>query len=328
MSESFALANLIERFLVVSEHKYAKTTLRSYREALADLLSFCVLRDVTDIRQVNRQVLEQYQRHLFHRKRQEGERAGEQLSLGTQRRRITVVRTFFRFLVRQGVIEANPAADLDMPQIEIKLTQKGVSLEEIEQVLHQPVVHTPSGLRDRTMMEVLFATGIRRAELHALTLFDVDNSKRTLFVARGKGRRQRIVPISERALSFISDYTETARPDLLSKSGDDTGALWISEWGTVLSLDRIGAVVEGHVKAAKVSRTGGCHVFRHTFATLLLEGWADIRQIQVMLGHANMQTTALYTYVSIDQLVEVYERSHPAIQRPSHVAVDADEPLP
>lgn len=328
MSDSFALANLIERFLVVSEHKYAKTTLRSYREALADLLSFCVLRDVTDIRQVNRQVLEQYQRHLFHRKRQEGERAGEQLSLGTQRRRITVVRTFFRFLVRQGVIEANPAADLDMPQIEIKLTQKGVSLEEIEQVLHQPVVHTPSGLRDRTMMEVLFATGIRRAELHALTLFDVDNSKRTLFVARGKGRRQRIVPISERALSFISDYTETARPDLLSKTGDDTGALWISEWGTVLSLDRIGAVVEGHVKAAKVSRTGGCHVFRHTFATLLLEGGADIRQIQAMLGHANMQTTALYTYVSIDQLVEVYERSHPARQRPSHVAVDTHEPLP
>lgn len=322
---TYSLAALIDRFLLVSEHKYAPTTLKSYKEPLSDLLSFCLLRDISDVRQVSRQVLEQYQRHLFHRRKVQGPHAGENLTLGTQRRRITVLRTFFRFLVRQGVLESNPAADLEMPQLEHKLTQKGLSLEEMEHVLLQPLVHTPAGLRDRTMMEVLLATGIRRAELWALTLLDIDAAKRTLFVARGKGRRQRFVPISERALSFLDNYTRTARKELLERSGDDTAAVWISEWGTQLSLDRIGAIIEGYVKQADLGKGGACHLFRHTFATLLLENGADIRHIQAMLGHANLQTTALYTHVAIEHLVEVYERSHPYAKRPAET-VDHEEP--
>jgi len=315
---TFALAALIDRFLVTATIKYAATTLTTYREPLSDLLSFCVMRDLVDVRQVSRQNLEQYQRHLMQRRRQSGPDAGKPLSIGTQRRRITVVRSFFRFLVRQGVLDSNPAADLDMPPRELKIyNRKGLTIEEIEHVLLQPIIHTEIGFRDRTMMEVLFATGIRRAELHALTTLDVDASRRTLFVSKGKGRKQRLVPISERGLSFVEQYNNGTRPKLLSRSGADTNALWISEWDEPLSLERIGQVVYAHVRQAELGRTGGCHLFRHTFATALLDGGADIRHIQAMLGHENLETTAGYTHVALEKLIEVYERSHPCVVRPS-----------
>ena len=315
---TFALSALIDRFLVAGTIKYATTTTTSYREPLSDLLSFCVMRDLVDVRQVSRQTLEQYQRHLMQRRRQAGDDAGKPLTVGTQRRRITVVRTFFRFLVRQGVLDSNPAADLDMPRRELKIyNRKGLTLEEIEHVLLQPIVHTDIGFRDRTMMEVLFATGVRRAELHALSTLDVDPSRRTLFVSKGKGSKQRLVPISERGLAFVDQYTKGARLSLLSRSGADTNAMWISEWGEPVSLERVGQLVYAHVRAADLGRTGGCHLFRHTFATALLDGGADIRHIQAILGHENLQTTAGYTHVAIEKLVEVYERAHPCTQRPS-----------
>jgi integrase/recombinase XerD len=315
---TFSLAALIDRFLVASEVRYASSTVKTYREPLADLHAFCVMRDVVDIRQVNRPLLEQYQRHLRHRRRLAGPRAGEHLTNGTQRRRVTVVRTFFRFLVRQGVLDSNPAADLDYPKLERHIeSRRGLSLEQVEHVLLQPVIHTETGLRDRTMMEVLFASGIRRAELHAMTILDVDAARRTLFVRKAKGSKQRIVPISARALAFVDEYLTTARPTLLARTGDDTTAMWISDWGRPLSLQRLSALVAGYIAQAELGRGGGCHVFRHTFATMLLDGGADIRHIQAMLGHENLQTTATYTHVAIEKLVEVYEAAHPMASRPS-----------
>ena len=263
------------------------------------------------------------------RRRQSGPDAGRLLTIGTQRRRITVVRTFFRFLVRQGVLDSNPAADLEMPRRELKIyNRKGLSLEEIEHVLLQPIVHTEIGLRDRTMMEVLFATGIRRAELHALTILDVDASRQTLFVSKGKNSKQRLVPISERGLAFVDQYTKGARLSLLSRSGSDTNAMWVTEAGTQLSLDRLGGLVYEYVRAAELGRTGGCHLFRHSFATALLDGGADIRHIQAMLGHENLQTTAGYTHVAIEKLTEVYNRAHPRTKRPSTATTTTPTPPP
>ena len=112
------------------------------------------------------------------------------------------------------------------------------------------------------------------------------------------------------------------RPTLLSRSGADKNALWISEWGEPLSLERVGQLVHAHVHTAELGRSGGCHLFRHTFATALLNGGADIRHIQAMLGHENLQTTAGYTHVAIDKLVEVYERTHPRAKRPSTPTTD------
>ena len=205
-----------------------------------------------------------------------------------------------------------------MPRRELNLyNRKGVSIEEIEHILLQPIIHTDIGLRDRTMMEVLFATGVRRAELHAMSTLDIDASRRTLFVSKGKGRKQRLVPISERALAFVDQYMKGTRLSLLSRSHADTNAMWISEWGEPLSLERVGQLVHAHVHTAELGRSGGCHLFRHTFATALLDGGADIRHIQAMLGHENLQTTAGYTHVAVEKLVEVYERSHPCVKRPS-----------
>jgi len=312
---SFALTALVERFTLQAAIRYAPSTVVTYKDDLADFVAFCAMHDVVDVRQVTRPLLERYQRALFQRRATTGPRVGEPLSLPSQARRISALKSFFRFLVRQGVVDGNPAADLEPPGREQLLPRNALTLQEVEHVLLQPNVHTHTGLRDRTILEVLFATGVRRQELAALSLFDIDHDKRTLFVARGKGRRQRVVPISERALHFVERYTKTARPALLT-GAPDTSALFLGDRGTPLSLHSLSALVAGHIKAADVGKTGSCHVFRHTFATLLLEGGADIRHIQLMLGHAKLTTTAVYTHVAIDALVEVYERSHPAAKRP------------
>ena len=125
------------------------------------------------------------------------------------------------------------------------------------------------------------------------------------------------MPISERARAFVDKYTKGPSLSLIGKTGFDTKGMWISDWGTPLSIDRLSAVVTEYVDAAALGRSGGCHIFRHTFATLMPDGAADIRHIQAMLGHENLQTTAGYTHVAIEKLVEVYERTHPRAQRPS-----------
>jgi integrase/recombinase XerD len=138
-----------------------------------------------------------------------------------------------------------------------------------------------------------------------------------------KGRKQRVVPISERALAFVDKFTKGPSLSLIGKTGVDTKGMWISDWGTPLSIDRLSAVVTEYVDAAELGRSGGCHIFRHTFATLMPDGAADIRHIrhiQGMLSHENLQTTAGYTHVAIEKLVEVNERTQPRAQRPSRPA--------
>lgn len=159
------------------------------------------------------------------------------------------------------------------------------------------------------MMEVLYSTGIRRAELVALRVFDVDAQRGTVMVREGKGRKDRVVPIGERALGRVEKYLADSRRELVL--GTDEGWLFLTSHGDAMTLVSASQIVQGYVRQANLGKTGACHLFRHTAATLMLENGADIRYIQALLGHARLDTTQLYTQVSIHKLKQVHALTHP-----------------
>lgn len=285
---------------------YAERTIVMVNVVLSAFTAWAADRSLTRPTQITKPILEAYQRWLFYRRTPKG----KPLTFSSQRNLLTRLKGFFRYLAQQNVLTANPAADLELPRVERRLPRAILNEREIEHVLTQADVEDPLGLRDRTMMEVLYSTGIRRFELAGLQVYDLDTDRGTVTIRQGKGRKDRIVPIGERALHWISRYLDEVRPSLVVLPDD--GVLFLNEQGRPLALDYLTNLMKGYIEAAKLGKTGAVHIFRHTMATLMLEGGADVRLVQEMLGHANMSTTALYTHVSIRHLKAVYDATHPA----------------
>ncbi len=307
---------LVEEFCTdLGARGYADATIRARRQALAQLAGWLADRGVSRPVQVTRPMLVRYQRHLFHYRKPDG----QPLSFRSQNARLLPVRAFFKWAVRAEHIGSNPASELELPKVEHRLPKPALTIAEAEQVLAGPDLATTAGLRDRAMLETFYGTGIRRAELARRNLRDLDAQRATLMVRQGKGRKDRMIPIGPRAIAWISKYLTDARPDLAAGSrtgsgGDgplDDGTLFLTVDGTPFSLDRLTQLVRGYVKAAGVGKEGACHLFRHTLATLMLEGGADIRYIQAMLGHAELSTTQIYTQVSIRALQAVHTATFP-----------------
>ena len=274
-------------------------------KALTAFMSWCEERGLLRSEDVTRPILERYQRHLFYARKPNG----QPLAASTQYGALVVVRQLFRWLSRQAVLLANPASELQLPKLPQRLPQAVLSPEEVESVLAVPEVSTPAGLRDRAMLEVLYSTGLRRMELVALRLFDVD-ARGTVWVRQGKGRKDRVVPIGERALAWVRRFVDDARPKLAA--AHDDGFLFLGDAGEVLHVDYLTQLVRRYLEAAGIEKPGACHLFRHSMATAMLEGGADVRFVQEMLGHASLETTQLYTRVTIDKLKAVHAATHPA----------------
>lgn len=296
-------------------HGYSPRTIENRRAMLSYLVDWLAERGVTRPVEVTRPMLESYQRACFHYRK----RDGHPLSFRSQSQRLLAVRAFFKWAARQNLILHNPASEIDLPKVEQRLPMPALSLAEAELVLAQPDLSDPAGLRDRAMLEVLFATGIRRSELAHLAVFDVDDDRQTLLVRQGKGRKDRMVPIGERALLWVRRYLAEARPRLVAEPDD--GSLFVSIDGIGFSPDRLTQIARGYVIASGVPKQGACHLFRHTMATLMLEGGADIRYIQAMLGHAELSTTQIYTQVSIRALQAVHAATHPGATNQRHRSV-------
>lgn len=172
-----------------------------------------------------------------------------------------------------------------------------------------PLTPDPLKLRDRAILEVFYATGMRRRELSNLRLYDLDVGRGTVMIRQGKGRKDRMVPLGERAAAWLDAYVREARPGLAA--GPDDGTLFLTRRGARFEPDSLSLLVRAYVEKAGLGKTGSCHLFRHTMATLMLEGGADIRFIQQMLGHSNLNTTEIYTRVSLRKLVEIHAATHP-----------------
>ena len=170
------------------------------------------------------------------------------------------------------------------------------------------------GLRDRTLPEVFYSTGMRRMELAQLKLYDLDIERGTVMVRQGKGKKDRMIPIGERALAWVGKYLADARPKLVQEPDD--GTLFLTNLSAAFTPNRLTQLVRDYVDKAELGKTGACHLFRHTMATLMLENGADIRFIQEMLGHAELSTTQIYTQVSIRKLKEIHTATHPARLHP------------
>jgi integrase/recombinase XerD len=283
----------------------AEYTVYHRRACIARFIRWAYEHGIADPIEVTRPVLVNYQRYLYYYR----QKNGEPLTFRTQYSRMVPVRAWFRWLVRNNHILHNPASDLDMPKIEQRLPRAVLSESETETVMLEPDIRDPLGLRDRAILETFYSTGIRRTELVNLKLYNLDRERGTVSIWQGKGKKDRIIPIGERAVAWIDKYLRESRPQLASDPDD--GTVFLSVEGGPFHPDRLSALVREYVESASLGKRGACHMFRHTMATLMLEGGADIRYIQQMLGHSNLESTQVYTQVSIRNLKQIHSATHP-----------------
>jgi integrase/recombinase XerD len=267
---------------------------------------WCDERSITRPVELTRPMLERYQRHLHqHRKSN-----GAPLSVVAQLGLLNAITAWCRWLVRQNHLLHNPAADLELPKKPKALPKTILTVQQVEAILNLSDATTLLGIRNRAIMEVFYSSGIRRMELIGLKLYDLDIERGTLMVRMGKGRKDRFIPVGSRACAWVDKYLIQVRPEIVAGYDDQT--LFLDDFGQPMTVRFLGDLVRRHVEAGGITTPGACHVFRHAMATHMLENGADIRFIQAMLGHANLETTQIYTHVSMTKLKEIHSATHPA----------------
>ncbi len=234
---------------------------------------------------------------------------GDTLSLRSQARLLVVLRGFFRFLRREGLLAADPTEGVDLPHLSHKLPQ-ALSLADVEALLAAPDEETQRGLRDAAMLETLYATGLRVSELVSLKVGDV-NLESGAVLAFGKRKKQRLVPLGEVARRRIERYLRTARPALVAKAKSRDGALFVTRLGFAMTRQGFWKLLRGYAGKAGIRKRFSPHTLRHSFATHLLEGGADLRAVQAMLGHTDIATTQIYTNIGHKHVREAYRKHHP-----------------
>jgi integrase/recombinase XerD len=293
------------------------------QRGLARFVAWAHERGLRHPRELTRQVLEAYQRHLYLARSQ---RDGAPLGLRTQQQLIGAVRGWCKWLTREGHIPANPAADLEMPRMPRSLPRTLLSVDQVRQLMVQPDIEGLTGVRDRAMLELLYGTGMRRSELMNLQLGDVDLAQATVFIRQGKGRRDRYVPMGQSARHWVARYAAEVRP-MLTGQVQDTQSGWtlfLTDNGEPFEQNRLSGMVAGHLRRIGVEQ-GSCHALRHACATHMLEAGAELRYIQVLLGHADLSTTQIYTHVAIGKLMAVHAATHPGAQMPRQGAITGQD---
>jgi integrase/recombinase XerD len=293
----------------LSVKHYSPRTVQGRHQALRKFIRWADERGLHDPREITRPMLARYQHYLFYYRKAEGKDAGRPLTVGGQAHHLSILKGWFSWMVRAHHILANPAGDLDLPKMPQRLPSAILSVPQVEAMLAEANPNTPQTLRDRALLEVLYATGMRRMEAATMTLHDADLARQIIWIRHGKGGRQRVVPLGERATAWLEKYLVQARSQLMTTDHD---ALFVCNYGEPIRPNRIAEVVKHHLLLANITVRGSTHLLRHACATHMLEGGADIRFIQQMLGHANLQTTEIYTHVTIDKLIAVHKITHPS----------------
>ncbi len=309
------LQELVPRFLQrLQTRGYSAATAEMHRSALRQFLGWCAGLAYHDPALFTRARLEAYQLFLFHYRTPRGGRA---LAINTQLARLGCLRRFFAWLCRDGILPANPACDLDLPRKQARALPKSLSPEEINRLLALPDTASPFGLRDRTILELFYSTGVRRTEMTRLEAGDYDPDARTLLVRRGKNGKSRLLPVGGHAAYWLDRYLAEARPLIAFLPAESS--LFLSGYGTAFTPAYLGTWVAKQMKRVGIAKLGASHLFRHSCATHMHENGADIRHVQEMLGHARLDTTQIYTHVSIRALQEVHARCHPHGGSPKEV---------
>jgi integrase/recombinase XerD len=299
-------------------------TIRQMEQCLRFFIAFVQSKGIDDISQVDADLFENYKAQLMNGV----SRKGIKLHVNTVRERLFIPQRWFAFLKKKGVIFFDPIAVVEPPH-ESKALPRGVlSAAEIQTLLKVPDLRNPLGYRDRTMMEVLYATGVRVGELVTLNIEDADLARRTLRVRHGKGGRERMVPLSTPCCRFLRRYLEAVRPELAQgmrpagnnwKKKGQTGGnlLFLSIYGGAFNATWVGTMMRRYLIQAGITRPriSPVHGFRHSVATHLLENGMDIRYVQAFLGHESIQSTQIYTHVERRTLKELFKKCHPSALR-------------
>jgi integrase/recombinase XerD len=280
------------------ERRLARNSVEGYARDLSGLADFAARRG-SSVDALTRVDLESLVRDLM----------AEGRSPRSVARAVACYRGFYRFLVIDGRLSVNPADDLRPPRA-WKVLPRYLAVEDVDRLIEQPVVTTPRGLRDRALIELLYATGMRVSELLSLRPADV-NLEASYLTCSGKGSKQRIVPIGDEATDWVKKYVRESRPALLGKR--TSPRLFVNAKGGGPGLTRVGfwKILKGYARQAGLTKTLSPHMLRHSFATHLLERGADLRAIQMMLGHADLSTTQIYTHVLEQRMRSIYDQFHP-----------------
>lgn len=280
------------------ERRLAANSIESYARDLNGLAEFAAGRG-TSVDQLTRQDLEEVVRDMMSQGR----------SPRSVARAVACYRGFYRFLLIDGRLRTNPSEDLHPPRA-WKVLPRYLSVEDVDLLIAQPDVSTPRGLRDRAIIELLYATGMRVSELVALRPADV-NLEASYLTCTGKGDKQRIVPIGDEAATWVKRYLQQSRSVLLGKRRSNR--LFVNARGGGIGLSRVGfwKILKSYARQAGITRSLSPHTLRHSFATHLLERGADLRAIQMMLGHADLSTTQIYTHVLEQRMRTIYDQFHP-----------------
>jgi len=295
------ISAVISSFLthVRVEKGLSANTIAAYRRDLQKFDEFARKRKLT-LESVSRDDLVDFLAGLYRQK----------LESRTVARQLVTLRNFFRFAQIQDLIPEDPSTNLESPKIRRHLPGY-LRLEEVEKLLEQPDSGTPTGLRDRAMLEVLYSTGLRVSELIGLGVSDLD-SKVGCVRCIGKGDKERIVPVGKKALTMVDKYLREGRPQLLRNARASAGpALFVNRRGVALSRVGVWKILSAYGRRAGLRVALTPHMLRHSFATHLLERGADLRSVQLMLGHADISTTQIYTHVVEERLKQIYKAHHP-----------------
>ena len=300
------ISEMAGRYCVwLRERNYSVHTVVLMKRHLRTFSNWCEERDIKTITSVTKDSIRRYEA-FTHNLRKE---SGEAYSVYAKSQRLSAVKTFFTWLTKQGVLVYNAASDVVLPKIPKRLPRNFFSIEEAEVVLNAPDITTPLGQRDRAIMEVFYSTGMRKMELTNLALPDIDFAGGLIMIRSGKGNKDRVVPVGQRALGWVTKYLIDVRPKLVRDQDD--GTVFLSNRGCNMYDGGLSVLVRKYIVKAGIEKKGACHLFRHSCATLMLEGGADIRYIQELLGHEHLSTTQIYASVTLTKLKEVHEKCHP-----------------
>lgn len=279
-------------------------TIRGAKYGLMNLVAFLEEEKAPCLEDLNSDVLYEYQQDLAFRLTAKG----KLLSLRTQGQALSVVKAFTRFLKEQDYLVRDPGKTIKLPQKPKRLPKVILSGNEIRKLMDAPNIRTNRGYRNRIVLEILYDTAIRRSELSDIKINNLDLNAGFIHV-RGKGDKDRVVPLSKRVCRLVENYIMMVRPDFLR--GKDSGHLILNRWGQKMDPNSIWAVVKRCVYLAGIRKTVSTHTFRHTCATHMLKNGAPVRHLQEMLGHESLESTQLYTRVTINDLKKIHAKYHP-----------------
>lgn len=289
---------LFQEYLTV-ELGLAKNTQLAYMRDLRLLMKSLQLKADDELLQVSRQQLIAYLVRL----KQEGRAAS------TVARKLASIKAFYRFLTAERYISRNPAEVLEAASRGLHLP-KVLSVQEVERLLDEPNLGTLDGYRDKTMLELLYATGMRVSEMVNVPVKNVD-MKMQYVIVMGKGSKERMLPLGRTALHYLEHYLSVVRPQLLHGKPDAAAELFVTGWGGPMTRERFYEIIVAYGKSAGISKRVTPHMLRHSFATHLLNNGTDLRIVQELLGHADISTTQIYTHLDVERLREVYDKTHP-----------------